>query len=96
MWQRMIDRLDDYETQRIDLATLVRDLRGLIVEADPHDASTRFDFESYWAALDGEHELRTEAWAPPGSANDDQLARCLVDLRSWIGEVLQDEDPEHN
>jgi hypothetical protein len=45
---------------------LVSDLRGLYVEADPHDPSVRANFESAWSSLDAEYELRTETWASVG------------------------------
>jgi hypothetical protein len=53
MWDRMVGRIRDYEEGGVDLGALVADLRGLFVEADPHDAALRADFESYWAPIDG-------------------------------------------
>jgi hypothetical protein len=83
MWQRMIERVDDFDIGEDDLGSLVRDLRGLFVEADPHDAEARSEFESHWSSIDAEHELRSEPWAPPGAASDDALARSLGAFRSW-------------
>jgi hypothetical protein len=85
----MVDRIDCYESDTSDLGMLVSDLRGLFVEADPHDPKIRFEFEFYWSPIDAEHELQTEAWAPPGSANDANLARSLAEFRGWVREVLE-------
>jgi hypothetical protein len=41
MWMRIVERIDDYERDDGDLGKLVRDLRGLFVEADPHDPELR-------------------------------------------------------
>jgi hypothetical protein len=96
MWKRTVGRTRDYEEGRVELGALVGDLRGLFVEADPH-ATLRSDFESYWAPIDGQYELRFEAWAPPGVANDDDLARLLDDFRDWVsGTVLADPSTDHN
>jgi hypothetical protein len=97
MWKRMVGRISDYEEGRVELGVLVADLRGLFVEADPHDSTVRSDFEWYWAPIDGEYEVRSEAWAPPGLANDDHLARSLDDFRDWVsGSVLADPSTDHN
>jgi hypothetical protein len=97
MWRQMIGRTDDYEAGRIDLGKLVRDLRGLFVEADPHDRTIRDDFECYWSPIDAEHELRTEAWAPAGTADDEALARYLDAFRGWVNAVvLADETEDHD
>jgi hypothetical protein len=54
----------------------------------------RSDFECYWAPIDGQYELRSEASGPPGSANDDELARSLDEFRDWVsGTVLADRAP---
>ena len=53
MWNRMIELVDGFNIGTDDLGALVRDLRGLFVEADPHDPGTRSDFESYWSPIDG-------------------------------------------
>jgi hypothetical protein len=96
MWNRMIERVDGFNIGTDDLGALVRDLRGLFVEADPHDPGTRSDFESYWSPIDGEQELRTEPWTPPGAASDDDLARSLNAFRSWVeGVVRTDTTTEH-
>jgi hypothetical protein len=80
-----------------ELGVLVDDLRGLFVEADPHDSTVRSDFERYWAPVDGRYELRSEAWAPPGLANDDDPARSLDEFRDWVsGTVLADPSTDHN
>jgi hypothetical protein len=84
----MIEKITAYEVNGGDLGTLVSQLRGLFVEADPHDMRIRSEFESMWAPIDGEHELRTEAWAPAGSANDDRLGQLLHEFRIWAETVI--------
>jgi hypothetical protein len=96
MWNEMIERVSDFKIGRDDLGTLVRDLRGLFIEADPHDPDIRSEFEAYWSPIDGEHELRTEPWSPPGGANDAALARSLSAFGSWVAGVVQaDATDEH-
>jgi hypothetical protein len=92
MWSQMLDRVDEYEHGRIDLARLVEDLRGLFIEADPHDVSTRQSFEDVWLSLDIENELRTEGWAPPGVASPESLHRAVESFRSQVRSIL-DADP---
>ena len=71
-------------------------LRGLYVEADPHDPVVRSQFEGLWSAVDGELELRTESWAPPGAASDEHLQRVLDRFRSWVNALIShDLDHEH-
>jgi len=43
MWAQMLDLIDNLRAGRLDLAKLVSDLRGLFVEADPHDPVVRED-----------------------------------------------------
>ena len=69
MWARMLVRINEFRSDRQGLGTLVDDLRGLYVEADPHDMAVRTEFEVHWAPIDGENELRTESWAPPGCSD---------------------------
>lgn len=92
----MLEEADAYRSGRITLAKLIDDLRGLYVEADPHDPATRADFEGYWSALDYEHELRTEPWAPPGAASDERLNDALVRFTTWVRSILEaDVTTEH-
>ena len=84
----MIDRLDSYESGEIDLAKLVEDLRGLFEAADIHDRQLRDEFELNWIRVDSELELRTEPWAPPGSASDASLREALASFRTWVSAVL--------
>ncbi len=58
MWNRMISQTDAYEAGRLDLGTLVSDLRGFLIEADPHDPTVRDHFELFWAPIDAQLELR--------------------------------------
>jgi hypothetical protein len=80
----MLDQAALYEGGRIDLAGLVRDLRGLYVEADPHDVTLRDGFERHWTALDALEELRTEGWAPAGAFRESDVISALDALRNWI------------
>jgi len=91
----MLDRLELFETGRLDLGKLVADLRGLFIEADPHDPETRSEFEEVWAPLDAEHELRTEDWAPRGLGSDESLARSLGEFRQWVIFVLSNSAEDH-
>lgn len=95
MWHRMIDMTLDYENGSVDLESLCAGLRGLFVEADPHDPTIRSDFETYWSPIEMEHETRTAPWAPAGSADDTSLARSLARFREWIVLVLADTNAEH-
>jgi len=88
MWAQMLDLIDNLRAGRLDLAKLVSDLRGLFVEADPHDPVVREDFESMWSPIDSEYELRSEPWAPPGLASDEHLEAALDNFRSWVQSVL--------
>jgi hypothetical protein len=96
MWRQMLDRLDAFERDDVTLRRLVSDLRGLYVEADPHDPSVRTNFERAWSSLDAEHELRTETWAPSGAASEEGLRGALDDFRFFLNGVLSgDWDGEH-
>jgi hypothetical protein len=88
MWHRMLDEVSHYRIGEVSLARLVDDLRGLFVEADPHDPAIYSDFQTLWACIEGENELRTEPWAPPGSASDANLDRSLSEFVGWVEKVL--------
>ena len=88
MWARMLDKITDFRTGQIDLRSLVDDLRGLRTEADPHDPTLQADFEWKWAELEMELELRTEPWAPAGSASDERLNAGLEALDAFVRQVL--------
>ena len=87
-WQRMLGVIDDFETGTIDLGKAVEHLRGLYVEADPHDPDVRFGFETVWSAIDGENELRTEPWASPGSSTEQSLRAALDAFRRFAQTLL--------
>ena len=92
----MLSKVADYEHHRLDLGQLIRDLRGLYIEADPHAASIRSDFEAHWSPIDAQYELRTESWAPAGAASEEHLAEALGRFSSWVGGVLSgDTTSEH-
>ncbi|MCP3976556.1 MAG: hypothetical protein GY720_18875 [bacterium] len=94
-WSRMLKRINDYRGGTISLGKLIDDLRGLYDAADIHDGDIRSDFESYWSPIDGEHELRTEPWVPPGLASDERLTELLDEFSRWVGEVLESADDNH-
>ncbi len=92
----MLAAVDTYRSGRLPLDRLVSDLRGLFVEADPHERATQDRFEEIWSRLDGQWELRSEPWAPPGAASDEALSRDLDEFTAWIRDVLaQDQTSEH-
>lgn len=76
----MLERVSSFRRGDLDLGQLVDGLRSEYVEADPHDAQIRSEFEAMWSPIDGENELRTESWAPPGAANDVRLEEALRSL----------------
>jgi hypothetical protein len=89
--------VNDFRAGGLPLGQLVSDLRGYFVEADPHDSTIRRDFELMWSPLDGEHELRTEPWAPPGAASDQSLSRAVAEFDDWVRQVLAiDKTPDHS
>ena len=90
----MLKLVASYERGQLELGKLIADLRGLFVEADPHDQVVRSDFEAAWALIDAEYELRTEVWAPPGSASNENLQRSLDAFRIWVEEVLAADSSE--
>lgn len=97
MWNRMLERVRAFENDEIDLTRLVDDLRGLIIEADPHDADIRDRFELCWSELDMIDELRTQSWAPPGSYDEARLQRGIEALRHWVTTaVLTDSTTDHS
>jgi hypothetical protein len=92
----MLDRVHEYEQGRLGLGKLVDDLRGLYVEADPHDSVVRDEFESKWVQIDQQNELRTEGWAPSGEGNDERLTQHLGRFHDWVkGIVARDSTTDH-
>jgi hypothetical protein len=83
----MLDLIRVHRADRLDLGALVEGLRGLYVEADPHDAGIRDQFEAMWSTLDAEYELRMEPWAPAGSASDEALGVAVSAFSEWIAAV---------
>ena len=84
----MLDRVAAFEQGRSELGALVGDLRGLFVEADPHDQRIRDDFEVVWSRLDHESELRTESWAPSEARSDERIDLLLKDFEKCVHMVL--------
>ncbi|WP_405395092.1 hypothetical protein [Microbispora hainanensis] len=90
---RMVEHLDLYASGRTSLSKLVEDLRGLFDASDPCDLEIRDSFQWLWADLDGECELRTQAWAQAAADDDDRLARVIGNLRLWATRVAAGELP---
>jgi hypothetical protein len=89
MWQRMLARIEELRAGTISLHQLVDDLRGLYVEADPHDSRVRDDVEHHWSALEIEHAQRSEPWMP-GVATDESLRVAAGQFESWVMTVLDE------
>jgi hypothetical protein len=90
----MTESVDAYRAGRLGLRKLVNDLQGLMPGADLHDQALINEFWNHEAPIDMEFELRTEDWAPLGSASDEALDKALADFRSWVAEVLASTDDE--
>ncbi len=80
---RIVVAVDDHNSGRLSLRKLVEDARGLIDAADISDNDIRFEFESVWAAVSGELDLRTEDWGKPECVSEGRLETVLDDLRAW-------------
>jgi hypothetical protein len=92
VWSRMIASIDAYRAGDLTLAKLVPDLQGLLGAADLHDTRIINEFWDHTAPIDMELELRTEAWAPKGSASDEHLDRALDAFEVWARSVLDSTD----
>jgi len=96
MWPAMIGQIGEYRAGRLGLGALTAGLRGLYVEADPHDAVVRDQFEAVLASIDMQYELRIEPWAPAGSASDEALDRALDAFTEGVAAILaRDRAAEH-
>ena len=84
---RIVDQVDEYTAGRRDLHKLVEDTRGLFDAADVSDNEIRGQFESVWAPISGQLELRTEDWSKTEWVSDEELAAALAELRSWAAKV---------
>jgi hypothetical protein len=92
VWGRVADQLDAYDTGELALGQLISNLQGLLGAADIHDQGLIEQFWDHLTPIDGEHELRTEPWAPPGTASDQRLTQALTDFRAWATTLLKDPD----
>ena len=88
----MTEPLDQYEAGDIDLRKLASDLKGLLGASDLHDHALIDEFWNHFVEIDMELELRTEGWAPPGSASDERLREALGSYRQWVETVLARSD----
>jgi hypothetical protein len=94
MWRRMLDRIDEYTSGSGSLQALADVLRGLVSAADLHSRTLTDEFCDHFQQIDKELELRTEPWAPAGSASDEQLKAALGEFRSWAQTTLDEADRE--
>jgi hypothetical protein len=94
VWGRMIESIDAYRAGQFDLRKLVVDLQGLLGAVELHDDHLVREWWNHEAPIDMELELRTEAWAPEGSASDQALDRALSDFQTWARQVLDSTDGE--
>ena len=86
----MIEELNDYAAGNINLGRLLDDLRGLLGAAGLHDTRTIDSFWDHLAPIDGQHELQTQEWAPPGAFSETDLAVALSSYRAWAQMMLDD------
>jgi hypothetical protein len=84
---RIVDSIDAHLSGRLSLRKLVEDTRGLFDAADISANQLRGEFESVWAPLSGELDLRIQDWAKPEWTSDERLKTVLLDLRSWASGV---------
>jgi hypothetical protein len=80
---RIVGKIDEHLAGRLSLARLVEDARGLFDAADVSDNLVRWEFESVWAPVSGEMELRAASWSRPEWIDGNRLNAMIADLRSW-------------
>lgn len=90
--REMQDQVRQFRRGSLPVDRLAENLRGLFEAADLKSAEVRGDFESLWARVDAESELRTEPWAPVGQASDAALNDALDAVMSWVRGQLDDAD----
>jgi hypothetical protein len=88
IWDIMIAEVDAYLTDEIPLEGLADNLRGLVAASDLRDVKLEREWWEHFNPIDMELELRTEAWAPAGSASDEHLSEALARFRRWVRQVL--------
>jgi hypothetical protein len=85
---RIVGEIDAYSARRrTSLGRLVEDCRGLFDAADISDTPTRMAFESVWAPVSAQAELRTAAWSNPEWISKSDLNAALSELRDWASDV---------
>lgn len=84
----MLQQIDSWEQDRIELPVLTKNLYGLLKASEMDASPVGEGFYDRWAELDGETELRTEPWAPPGAASDERLAEIIAGLREYVRNVV--------
>ena len=94
VWARMIEEIKRFRDGEIELRKLVQDLQGLMGGADLHDGDLIDEFWNHEAPIDMELELRTEQWAPEGSASDARLEQALTEFAEWAQRILDTTDDD--
>jgi len=90
---QMLDEVSRYRSGDLEIRALVQNLQGLMGAADFHAERLRDEFWNVEAEISMEMELRTEAWAPTGSASDERLEDGLTAFVAWVNGLLSDADP---
>ena len=83
VFSQMVEAVDRYLGSHESLADLVANLRLLFDGAGIGDARLSSEFESHWAPIDGELELRIWVWAQVKWASDERLHERIAAFRSW-------------
>jgi len=84
---RIVGEIDAYSADRTSLGRLVENCRGLFDAADISDTPTRMAFESVWAPVSAQAELRTEAWSKRAWISESDLNAALSELRDWASDA---------
>ena len=88
VWSQMVDEVNAYQAGRIDLGSLMWNLKGLLGASDLHGMRLVLEFWDHFAEIDMEFELRSEAWAPGGLASDERLREALETFKTWVVQVM--------
>jgi hypothetical protein len=96
VWTQIPIEIDHYRNNEMSLERLVANLRGLLDATDLHHQNLVDEFRDRLAPIDGENELRTQPWAPPGSASDDNLDAALTAMRHWALQVTEQTGPDRS
>jgi hypothetical protein len=96
VWAQIPVEIDRYRHNEVSLGRLVANLGGLLGATDLHDQTLVGDFWNHLAPIDAEHELRTQPWAPVGSASDDNLDAVLTAMSEWALQTIEHTRPDRS